>query len=116
MESQAATVELGDREAIRERERLDLAAMRADDEPVVDEVERRVEGDALVAHRLRAEPAGIDAEGDVPPVVARRRRRELHLADDLRPEVERVPWSAARPRTEAQVGQPSSSTNITSST
>jgi hypothetical protein len=40
-------------------------------------------------HPSRRKPADVDVQRRVPPVVARRHRRELDLPDDLRPEVQR---------------------------
>ena len=40
--------------------------------------------------RTRRQPAHIDEEGRVPPVVTWRRRGHPHLADDLRPQMQRV--------------------------
>ena len=85
-------VELGDGEPVDELERLDLAAARRDHEAVVDEVEVDLERDAVAARaggassararRRRAARAtsGCAARVDAMP----------HLADDLRPEMQRV--------------------------
>ena len=86
-----ALVEGRDREPVVERERLELPAVGPDDEPVVDEVEVDLEGHAgRRVHPARRQPAHVDVERDVPPVVARGGRGHPHLADDLRPQVQRV--------------------------
>ena len=84
-------VESRDGEPVDEGKRLHRAAVRADDEAVVDEVEVDLEGRA--ARRVQSasrQSADVDVERHVPPVISRRRRGHPHLADDLRPEVQRV--------------------------
>ena len=43
-----------------------------------------------IRHRPGGEPARGHEQHDAPPVVRQRRERELHLADDLRPQMQRV--------------------------
>ena len=81
-------VEVGDARAELEAARATVGG--ADDERVVDEVERDVIGRLLLMETARGQAAHVDVERDVPPVVARRSRGEPDLADDLAVEVERV--------------------------
>ena len=82
-------VECSDGQVVDEGERFRLATARANDEPMIDEIEvdlvarpvRRVEPS-------RCEPTDVEVERNVPPVVSRRRGRHTDLADDLHPEVE----------------------------
>ena len=83
-------VEGRDRNAAGQRERLRVAVSASDDERVVEEVDRELESRALVVEPPRRQPADVDVERDVPPVITRRRRREPHLAKDLAVQVERV--------------------------
>jgi hypothetical protein len=83
-------VEVGDREAVAELE-APFRARRLDDEPVVDEVEPDLEPGAVGrVQQPRGQAAHVDVQRHVPPVVLRRQRGHLDLADDLDPEVERV--------------------------
>ena len=57
---------------------------------VVDEVELDLEVVGVDRHAARGQAPRRRVEGDVPPVVAHRHEREPGLADDLRPQVQRV--------------------------
>jgi hypothetical protein len=57
---------------------------------VVDEVEVDLEGRVSFVQPSGGEAAHVDVEGNVPPLVARRRGREADLAHDLAVEVQRV--------------------------
>ena len=84
-------VELGDGEPVDERERLHLPSVRRDDQAVIDEVEVDLEGDAVLRmHAARRQPAHVDVQSDVPPVVPWSGGGHTHLADDLRPQVQRL--------------------------
>jgi hypothetical protein len=72
-----------------ERERPNVSAARAGDEPVLDEVELDLEDLVAGRHRRGGKAARADVERHLPAVVQPRREREAHLADDLRPELER---------------------------
>ena len=65
-------------------------------------------------------PAYVDKEGRVPPVVSRRRRDHPHLADDLRPQMQRVlrrlPSGKRQRREGHRASPPDSTTSATSST
>jgi hypothetical protein len=96
-------VEVRDRETVRERKRAPLPIRSPDEELVADEVERDVERRAGVSERAARQPADVDVERCVPPVVARRSRREAHLPHDLRVQVQRVLRRA--PVGDAEVGK-----------
>ena len=82
-------VELGDREPVDELERLHFATVGRDHQAVIDEVEVDLEGDTSArVQATRRQPAHVDVERDVPPVVAWRGGGHPHLADDLRPQVQ----------------------------
>jgi hypothetical protein len=83
-------VERGDAEPVLEREALLAAVGRADPQRVPDHVEVDLERRAGAAHPSRGQAAHVDVQRDVPPVVARRGRRQAHFADDLAAEVQRV--------------------------
>jgi hypothetical protein len=84
-------VELGDGQSVDQRERAHLAATGFHDQGVVDEVEIDLKRDALRrVHGARRQSAHVDVERHVPPVVARRGGRHPDLADDLRPQVQRL--------------------------
>src|SRR4029077_7143747 len=62
-----------------------------DHEPMVDEVEGDLEGDAARGMQpARGQATDVHIQGDVPPVVPGGARGHPHLADDLHPEVERL--------------------------
>ena len=69
-------VEFGDRQTVDECERLDLPTVVAHDEPMIDEVEVDTERDAVLVHAPGRQPANVDVQRDVPPVVVGRRRCE----------------------------------------
>ena len=81
-------VEVGDR-AGDERQASRRAVGATDDEHVVDEVEDDVERAPLVRNRGGGEATRRHVERHVPPMVLLRGERHPHLADDLRPHVER---------------------------
>ena len=84
--------------ARRERERLRCTAARPHDEPVVDEVEVDLERHAgRRVHAARRQPAHVDVERHVPPVVARRRRGQPHLARRSAPTGAACPSSPPSP-------------------
>ena len=85
-----ARVEGCDREAVLEREPGGDAAVGAQDEAVIDEVEGQVEAHVAVRQAAGGQAAHVHVERDVPPVVARLRRCQLDLADDLRVQVQRL--------------------------
>ncbi len=85
-----AGVEVRDRQAACEREGSDPTVASLHDESVVDEVERDLELGFPVMEATRRQAADVDVEGRVPPVVARRGRREPDLAENLAVEVEGV--------------------------
>ena len=96
-------VEVGDRDAVGELEGADATVVRAHDERVVDEVEVDLERRGVVVQPPRREPADVDVERGVPPVVPRRRGRETDLPHDLAVEVQRVLGRA--PVGEVEFGQ-----------
>ena len=84
-------VEVGDGEPVGKLERLHIASVGRDNKAVIDEVEVDLESDAVFCvHAPGRQATHVDIERDVPPVVSRRGRGHAHLADDLRPEVQRV--------------------------
>jgi hypothetical protein len=109
-------VEPRNRHAAREREGLDPPVPTLHDESVVDEVERDLELGFPVVEATRGQAANVDVERRVPPVVARRRRGQADLAEDLAVEVERILGRA--PVCEVKLGESHgrSSTKVTSST
>ena len=79
-------VEGGDREPLDECELLGSTPIRPHDEAVLDKVEVDLEGHAVRrVHAARRQPANVDVERSMPPVVARSGRGHAHLADDLDP-------------------------------
>jgi hypothetical protein len=109
-------VEPCNRQAAREREGLDPPFSALHDESVVDEVERDLELGFPVVKATRGEAADVDVERRVPPVVARRRRGEPDLAEDLTVEVEGVLRRSPVREVELRESHQRSSTNATSST
>src|SRR5207249_368899 len=73
-----------------ERKRSRLAVAGADEKSMFDEIEVDLEGAFTVRDGRGAEPARRDVQGDLPPVVLHRRKREPRLADDLRPQLQGV--------------------------
>jgi hypothetical protein len=88
-EREQTLVESGDRETVGKWNGVDLPAARAHDKLVGNEVEGHVEVAALGAKSARGQPSCFDVKRCVPPVVLQWRRSQSHLADDLRPEMER---------------------------
>ncbi len=81
---------------VRHRPRLERhgalgAVRRRDAELVIDEVERHLEPAVSPRDQRSRETAVGDVQRHVPPVVDERRVHHPHLADDLRPELQRVP-------------------------
>jgi hypothetical protein len=66
-------VELGHGEPVVKLERVDVATVRRDRQPMIDEVEHDLEADPVRVHAARRQPPYVQVEGDVPPVVARSR-------------------------------------------
>jgi hypothetical protein len=60
------------------------------------EIENDVEGSSAIRHRRRNEPARSSKERGIPPMIDERRERDAHLADDLRPKLQRVTGLAPR--------------------
>ena len=85
-----AGVEVRDRHAAAELERRPAAVARADDQGVIDEVERDLERRAAMVQASRRETAHVHVQRDVPPVVARGGGRQTDLAEDLAVEMQRV--------------------------
>ena len=84
-------VELGDGKPVDELEGLHLSPVGRDHQPVIDEVEVDLEGDtAFCMHLARRQATHVDVQRDVPPVVSWSGGGHTHLADDLRPQVQRV--------------------------
>ena len=54
------------------------------------EIEIDLQRAVAIRHRPGGEPARGHEQHDAPPVVRQGRERELHLADDLGPQVQRV--------------------------
>ena len=113
-------VELCHRQAVGEVEPLDAAAVGSNDETVVDEIEVDAERDVVLMHSSRRQATHVDVQRDVPPVILGRCGGQLHLADDLSPELQRVFRLA--PLVQRQLGKRVTqrgtppSTNATSST
>ncbi len=89
-----AGVELRDGQSATQLERPGATVSRPDDHRVIDEVDRDLERGVVVMQPPRREPSHVDVQRDVPPVVARRRRGQPDLADDLAVEMQRVPRRA----------------------
>jgi hypothetical protein len=85
-----------------QHELADMAVAGAKPQHVVDKIELNGESAAIRGNRRRAEPAGGDMEGDVPRVVEPRCQRQPHLADHLRPQMQR--FAGVLPCGERQVG------------
>ena len=84
-------VEFGHRQAVEQRERLDLAAVRSDHQAVINEVELDLErGTTRSVHPPCCQASHIDIEGSVPPVVSRIRGGKAHLPNDLKPQMQCV--------------------------
>ena len=75
---------------------FDAAIVRLDDQTVAGQVEQNIERAASMIHRWRFEPARGDEQRCVPPLIDQRRCRDAHLADDLRPQLQRVAGLAPR--------------------
>jgi hypothetical protein len=86
-----AGIEVRDRQSPAELEGLRATVSRPDDHGVVDEVDRDLERRVAMMQAPCRETADVDVQRDVPPVVARWRRRQPDLADDLAVEMQRVP-------------------------
>ena len=84
-----ARLELGDRQPVYEGERLRPSVARADEQPVVEEVEVDLKGPGAARDGGGRQPAGGDVERDVPGVVDPRQPGEPDLAHDLGPPVQR---------------------------
>ncbi|HXU98497.1 MAG TPA: hypothetical protein VFP03_10385, partial [Jiangellaceae bacterium] len=84
-------VEAGHREPFLEPERPLLAAVGPHQQAVVHEVEVDLEADLGMVQPAGGQAAHVQVQGHVPPVVTRRGRGELHLADDLHPQVKGGP-------------------------
>jgi hypothetical protein len=106
-------VELRDVEAIVQREPIAPPVGRAHDQRVVHEVQADVERRAAVMQAARREPTHVDVERHVPPVVARRRRRQADLAHHLAIQMQRV--LRRSPVDQAQLAQHHRVSNATSS-
>ena len=83
-------VEVCDREAVDEVERPGATVAGANAQCVVDEVEVDLKCLLVVVQPPGREAAQVDVQRGVPPVVARRRRCEPDLADDLAEEMQCV--------------------------
>src|SRR5579885_505140 len=59
-------------------------------ELVVEEIDINAEASIRVRNRRSGETAGRDIERHVPPMILKRRQSQARLADDLRPQVQRV--------------------------
>ena len=83
---------------------------------VIEKVDPDLEGRAATVETPGREPADVDVQRRVPPVVAGRRGGEPDLADDLHAQVQRVLGRA--PVGQVQLGKrhAASTTNPTSST
>ena len=88
-------IEVGHRHRL-EREVFDPAVARFDDQPMSGEVENDVERSSAIRHRRRNETARSHKERGIPPMIDERRERDAHLADDLRPQLQRVTGLAPR--------------------
>jgi hypothetical protein len=111
-----ASVEAGDRQAARDRERMGATVPGLHDESIVEEIEHDLELGSLVVKTTRREAANVDVERRVPPMVTRRGRREPHLPEDLAVEVERVLRRSPVREVELWERHDDSSTKATSST
>jgi len=89
-ESPEAGIELGDRQSVLERERRGLAAIGPENELVLEEIEAEIERRCPEPHLACGQAADVDVERHVPPVVARMRRGETNLVDELDVEMERL--------------------------
>ena len=98
-----AGVEVRDGHPVAELERPVAPVAGLHEQGVIEEVESDLEGRPAMTEAPCREPADVDVEGCVPPVVARRRRGEPDLADDLGVEVQGVLRRA--PVGEVQLGE-----------
>src|SRR6185312_2423021 len=85
-----AVIEVRDRDSAGERKRPRATICRANDQGVIDDVDRDFEGRLAVMQAAGGEPAHVDIQRSVPPVVPRRGRGEANLAEDLTVEVQGV--------------------------
>ncbi len=85
-----AGVEVGDGHPVAELERLVAPVTGLHTQGVIEEVEPDLEGRPAMMEAPRREPANVDVQGDVPPVIARCRRGEPDLAEDLGVQVQGV--------------------------
>jgi hypothetical protein len=85
-----ASVEVGDRDTGTQVEGPDPSVSGLNDEGGGKEVNANLERRVVVVQAAGGEPAGVDVERGVPPVVARRCRGQPDLSDDLRVEVQGV--------------------------
>jgi hypothetical protein len=83
-------VEVRDRQPVSELEGPRAAVRGPDDQGVIEEVQGDLEGGVALMQPSGREPTNVDVERDVPPVVARRRRREADLPEDLAVEMQSV--------------------------
>src|SRR5437867_2570649 len=77
------------------RHRLELkdfgrALIRLDHKCMIDKIEGHVERQRAVGNGRRGQPARGHVEGYLPPMVHHRCARHAHLADNLRPSMQRV--------------------------
>src|SRR5919106_1720661 len=96
-------MEVGHRQSVPELKRSRATVGGLDDQGVIDEVDRDLERCAAMMQTPCREPANIDVQRDVPPMVARRGGREPDLSEDLAVEMERVFRPA--PVAQVQLGQ-----------
>jgi hypothetical protein len=78
-----ARIEVPDRHSASEPERLGPAVSGPHDHGMIDEVDGDVKGRATMMKAARCQAADVHVQRDVPPVVARCRRRQPDLPEDL---------------------------------
>src|ERR671914_930515 len=106
-----ADVEVGDRSSGFEAEGFRPTIGGPHDERVVDEVDDDLESRAAMVHAPRGETADVDVQRDVPPMVARRRRSQSDLADDLAVQMQRVLRGTPAVEVQLREGHPVAITN-----
>ena len=102
---QHVAVEFRDRHRL-EHDLAEVAVAGAHPQHVIDEVEIDLEGARAVGDRRRGEPARGDVERHVPGMIEPGRAREPDLADDLRPQLQRLGRCPATPHRAARASDP----------
>src|SRR5262249_41178186 len=83
------------------RKPFDTAIACFDKQLMMEKIKGDIDGSPAIGHRRRGEPARSHEERCVPPMIDERSKCDAHLADDLRPQMQRV--TSFAPRRERQI-------------